>query len=77
MSIVTDVDFSWSSVVTLNADEIWQARGDVAYLSTTASPTENDGLRTQSGETIRQTVGTQIRYLKEGPDPVTIVREVV
>lgn len=77
MAIITDTDFVWSSVVTLGTDEIWQARGDAVFVTTTLSPAADDGLELRRGEAIRFTAGTQLRYRKQGPDPVQIVRETV
>lgn len=77
MAIITDTDFVWSSLVTLGADEVWQARGDAVFVTTTPSPAAKDGIELRKGEAIRFPAGTQLRYRTEGPDPVEIVREVI
>lgn len=77
MAIIADVDFTWSPVVTLTTDEIWQSRGNTAFISTTPSPAADDGIKLREGEAIRLSGGLQIQYRKIGPDPVEIAREAI
>ena len=77
MAIIADTDFAWSSIITLATDEIWQARTDTVFITTTPSPTEHDGIKLRAGEAIRLAAGIQIRYRKEGPGPVEIAREAI
>ena len=75
MTVITDATFSWSSPVTLNADEIWQSRGSTLFVTTSTSPATNDGLALRENQALRFSAGMVVRYRKEGNDPVHIVRE--
>lgn len=77
MALVTDVAFDWSDPVILAADEIWQARGNTLFVTTTLAPVASDGLALRDNQALRFSAGAVVRYRKAGTEPVHIVREIV
>lgn len=77
MSLITDATPAWSAPVTLAADEIWQARRGAVYVSTTASPASDDGVRLLEGQGLHIRSGLTVRYRKAGSTEALIVREAV
>ena len=77
MALIADADFSWSSPVTLAADEVWQSRDGRVFVTTTASPSADDGILLLETHAIQLSAGQQVRYRKEGRGAALIVREVV
>lgn len=77
MAVITDVTFSWSTPVTLAVDEVWQARNGRVFVSTTASPADNDGIELWETHAVQFSAGQQVRYRKEGSEVALIVREAV
>jgi hypothetical protein len=77
MALITDAATAWSAPVTLTQDEVWQARKGGVFLTTTASPAAGDGLFLREGLGIRLSVGSDVRYRKEGTGEAVIVREAV
>lgn len=65
MAIVSDFTRSWSSTVTLAADEFWQVRKGPVYIATaaTSAPSdEKDGLLLSEGDILALTTGEVVRY---------------
>ena len=77
MALITDVATAWSSPVTLTQDEVWQARKGGVFVTTTASPAAGDGLFLREGLGIRFSVGSDVRYRREGTEEAMIVHEAV
>jgi hypothetical protein len=77
MALITDITTAWSAPVTLTKDEIWQSRKGGVFLSTTASPTAEDGVFLREGIAIRFSAGSIVRCRKEGTAEAVIVREAV
>lgn len=75
MALITDATTSWSGLVTLVSDEIWQARAGSVFITTTTSPAADDGIALTLREGLRLPAGAQLRYRKEGPTDAVIVRE--
>lgn len=77
MALITDATTAWSAPITLGADEIWQARRNGVFLTTTASPDDDDGLLLREGSAVHLSAGVTVRYRKEGAAAVVVVREAV
>ena len=77
MALIEDAAAGWSAPVTLNSDEIWQARYGAVFISTTGSPAATDGIALLQGEAVHISAGLSVRYRKEGLAPALIVREAV
>ncbi len=77
MALITDAAFTWSSPVTLGADEVWQARTGRVFVTTTASPAANDGILLTETQAVQLAAGLQVRYRREGSTPALIAREAV
>lgn len=75
MALITDATTSWSGLVTLVSDEIWQAREGSVFITTTTSPAANDGISLALRDGLRLTAGLQVRYRKEGSTSAIIARE--
>ena len=77
MALITDAAFAWSSPVTLSSDEIWQARSDGVFVTTTATPDADDGLLLLEDSAVQILAGQTVRYRRAGSGAVVIVRETV
>jgi hypothetical protein len=66
MPLISDAAAGWSDPVTLTADEIWQVRRGVAFLSTAASPGADDGFRLGKGDGVLIRSGKAVRYRAGG-----------
>lgn len=75
MALVTDAATAWSSAVTLSSDEIWQTRKGAVFVTTTASPAQDDGIALYETHAVQFTAGSQVRYRKAGTTEALIVRE--
>jgi hypothetical protein len=77
MSLIRDVSQEWSDPVTLDKDEIWQARSGSVFFSTSPEPENDDGLAMVLRDGIRLCAGLSVRYRKEGAGAALIAREAV
>lgn len=77
MSLIRDAKVEWSVPVTLQSDEIWQARSGCVYLTTSDSPDSDDGLCMVLRDGIRIGAGLSVRYRCEAGAPALIARESV
>lgn len=76
MSVISNVTGSWSSAVTLSANEFWQVRKGPIYLATQASSepgTENDGILLGDGDVIELANTDVVRYRSARPDGTGII----
>lgn len=65
MSVISNVTGSWSSAVTLSANEFWQVRKGPVYIATQASSapgTDNDGILLSDGDVIELANTDVVRY---------------
>ena len=77
MALIADATTSWSTPITLTADEVWQTRSGSVYVTTTASPDANDGSWLHENHAVRFSSGQSVSYRKEGAADALIVREAV
>lgn len=77
MALISNAANSWSSPVTLASDEIWQTRKGSVFVSTTASPSAEDGLALHEFHAVQFPAGSIVRYRKEGPGEALLVREAI
>lgn len=77
MALISDATTGWSSVVTLAADEIWQTRSGSVFVTTTTSPSANDGIALHEFHTVQLSAGSSVSYRKEGDGEALIVREAI
>lgn len=77
MALITDATNTWSSPITLSADEIWQTRKGAVFVSTGANPDADDGIAVHENHAVRFSAGVAVRYRKEGATDALIVREAV
>lgn len=77
MALITDATSGWSAPVTLTEDEVWQARDGLLYVTTTDSPSANDGIALTETTAIQFGAGRTVRYRKIGDTVATLVREAV
>ena len=77
MALIRDADAEWSASVTLDSDEIWQARSGCVFLSTTPSPEPDDGFQLVPGRAVLLSAGRQVSYRTLVPAQTVIVREKV
>lgn len=77
MALIRDVRTEWSAPVTLEKDEIWQARSGSVFVTTTPEPESDDGLCMVLRDGIRIGASLQVRYRKEGNTVALIAREAV
>jgi hypothetical protein len=77
MSLIRDVRQEWSDPVTLDHDEIWQARSGSIFFTTSPDPEGDDGLAMVLRDGVRLGAGVAVRYRKEGDGAALIAREVV
>lgn len=77
MALITDATSSWSTPVTLATDEIWQARREGVFVTTTATPAADDGLFLAEGTAVLLPQGAAVRYRRAGRPAATIAREPV
>ena len=75
MALITDAATTWSSPVTLAADEIWQTRKGSVFVTTTDSPAVNDGVALHEMHAVQFPAGVSVSYRKEGTTEALIVRE--
>jgi hypothetical protein len=77
MALIRDAKSEWSPPVTLEKDEIWQARSGSIFFTTTPEPESDDGLAMVLRDGIRLCAGVSVRYRKEGGGEALIAREAV
>lgn len=77
MPLIRDAKLEWSAPVTLDKDEVWQARWGRVYVTTAAAPEKDDGLCMTQNDGIRIGAGLQVRYRRDNSEPAMIAREVV
>jgi hypothetical protein len=78
MPLITEVPTTWSSGVTLSANELWQARAGTVYISTAASPGADDGLELSALRGLRLSSGLTVKYRRApGGGTAVIAREQV
>ena len=77
MATISDATTTWSGVVTLATDEIWQTRKGTVYVTTTATPGPDDGILIRENHATRLPAGAHVRYRKEGVTEALVVRESV
>lgn len=77
MALITDAATAWSAPIALTSDEVWQTRKGSAFVTTSASPTADDGIALHENHAIRFSAGMTVRYRKEGVTDALIVREAV
>lgn len=77
MALITDAAVTWSTPITLTTDELWQTRKGSVFVTTTTSPTTDDGLSLHENHAVRFPAGASISYRKEGNTEALIVREAV
>lgn len=77
MALIRDARNEWSEPVTLEVEEIWQARDGNIFITTTAEPASDDGLAMVLRDGVRLGAGLTVRYRKSGETGALIVREVV
>ena len=75
MTTITDIALTWSEPVTLEKDELWQARCGTIFVSTTQNPGPKDGIAVRSGYVLPVSGGTTVRYRKKRKETPYIVRE--
>ena len=75
MTTITDITLSWSEPITLEKDELWQARCGTVFLSTTQNPGHKDGIAVKSGFVLPISGGSTVRYRKKRKATSYIVRE--
>lgn len=73
MPLIDDASPDWSAPVTLAADELWQVRAGVAYVTTDAAPEADGGWALYRGQSLRLSAGLEVRY-RRGPGDVLIAR---
>ena len=77
MALIRDASASWSSPVTLQTDEVWQARSGVVFVTTSADPEPEDGLSLVLRDGLRLGAGLTVRYRTEADTAALIVREAI
>lgn len=77
MALITDASTSWSTPITLTADEVWQTRAGSVFVTTTASPAADDGIWLHENHAVRFSAGSTVRYRKDGITDALIAREAV
>ena len=77
MSLISDAATIWSAPLTLTTDEIWQTRQGSVFVTTTASPAQDDGLALHEFHAVQLSAGSEVRYRKEGSADALIVREAI
>lgn len=77
MALITDAATTWSTPITLTADEVWQARKGSVFVTTTASPAPDDGIALHENHAVRFSAGVSVSYRKEGTTDALVVREAI
>lgn len=79
MALIKNASTGWSDPVTIQSDEIWQARRGNIYITTSEAPDAEDGLAIVGfgRDGIRLRAGLVVRYRKEGNTAAVIAREVI
>ncbi|MEM6635703.1 MAG: hypothetical protein AAF667_07400 [Pseudomonadota bacterium] len=77
MAIIDSIENTWSSPVVLATDEIWQTRFGSVFLTTSASPSANDGISLTEGQAVHVRAGLSVRVRKEGGTAARIAHEAV
>ena len=77
MALITDASTTWSTPITLAADEVWQTRKGSVFVTTTSSPATDDGISLHENHAVRFSAGSIVRYRKDGITDALIVREAV
>lgn len=75
MALITDAATGWSSSITLATDEIWQCRKGSVFVTTTATPTADDGIALHEMHAVQFPAGVVVSYRKESTTEALIVRE--
>ena len=76
MPLIDDASTDWSAPVTLAADELWQVRAGVAFITTDAAPEADGGWVLYRGRSLRLSAGLDVRY-RRGPGETLIARGAV
>lgn len=77
MALVNDVNSSWSSGITLAAQEFWQVRAGDALVTHEASPADGDGLYLAQGQGITFASGQTIKYRRGYLNTPTVISRTV
>lgn len=77
MALITNAANQWSTPVTLTSDEVWQTRKGSVFVTTTATPTAQDGIALHENHAVRFSAGSAVSYRKEGTTEALIAREAV
>lgn len=77
MALITDVTTTWSAPVVLVNDEFWQVRKGNVFLTSSDSPTADDGISILEGQGLYIRAGRSVRYRKKAPTEVMISHEAV
>jgi hypothetical protein len=77
MALIRDANAQWSAPVTLDTDEVWQARSGIVFLTTSSDPDPEDGLSLVLRDGLRLGSGLTVRYRTETDTAALIVREAV
>ena len=77
MALIRDASIEWSVPVTLETEEIWQARDGNIFITTTTDPASDDGIAMILRDGVRLGAGLTVRYRKSGETGALIVREAV
>lgn len=77
MALIRNVTNEWSAPVTLQTDEIWQARDGQIFVTTSSEPESDDGISMVQRDGLRIAAGLTVRYRKSGETAALIVREAV
>ena len=77
MALIRDAKAQWSAPVTLETEEVWQARSGVVFLTTSPEPEAEDGLALVLRDGLRLGAGLTVRYRTEADTAALIAREIV
>ena len=77
MAVIRDAKREWSNQITIDNDEIWQARAGRVYLTTTDDPESDAGLLLKPGASLNFAAGVKVRYWTDSKKPTLIAREAV
>lgn len=77
MALIRDAKAEWSAPVTIETDEVWQARSGVVFVTTSAEPEPEDGLALVLRDGLRLGAGLTVRYRTEADTAALIAREIV
>lgn len=74
MPVIDNIPTTWSSAVTLAAEEWWQCKSGVVALTLEETPGDKDGLELRVGEGVQIASGKAVRY-RAVSGVATIARE--